>query len=110
MVIEGVTIGVLGNLAYDVLKRGKDGVVEKQFFHDSVREAVDTIAEQYEISPQGMEAIFTEVLDVDTVEQFHQQDQEEVFDKLATALVEETDENVDGERIARDFLDILNKT
>ena len=109
MVIETLGAGVLVNLAYDTLRHGKAEVDEEQFLHDSLEEAVETTAERYRISPAALEAVFTEILDEDTVENFHQQDQEDVLAELADALAEQADEDVDVEKVVHEFVELFQR-
>jgi energy-coupling factor transporter ATP-binding protein EcfA2 len=105
MVIETLGVGVLANLAYDTLKHGKTEVDEEQFLHNSLEEAVEITAERYKISPAALEAVFTEILDQDTVEHFHQQDQEDILAELIDALAEQADEDVDVESAVHEFVE-----
>lgn len=109
MVVGALGISVFANLAYDTLKSGKAEVEEGQFLQSSIDNAIEDTAEQYEVSPAALEAIFTEKLDVDTVENFHHQDQEEVMAELATTLAEEADEDVNAEGAAREFLEAFQR-
>lgn len=109
MVVEALGIGVFANLAYDTLKRGKAEVDEEQFLQDSIENAIEDTAKQYEVSPAALEAIFTEKLDADTVENFHHQDREDVMAELAAALAEEATEDVDVEGAAREFVELFQQ-
>ncbi|UPM45353.1 ATP-binding protein [Halocatena salina] len=109
MVVEALGVGVFANLAYDTLKRGKAEVDEEQFLQNSIENAIEDTAKQYEVSPAALEAIFTKELDTDTVENFHQQDREDVMAELAAALAEEADKDVDVEGAAREFVELFQQ-